>query len=67
MYRVFLKRFFKYKISYVVAENLKEAYKKVKKFLDEKKYGLSTDRALDKIKLLAEVNNYNTSECMLFL
>ena len=42
-----------YGSSYVIAENSDEAYKKVRKFLDENDLGFTKDRELDKVELIA--------------
>jgi hypothetical protein len=41
-----------YGVSYAIAENPDEAYKKVKKYLDEKDLGFSKDRALENMSSL---------------
>ena len=56
-----------YGIPYVVAVNLEEAYKKVKKFLDENDLGYSYEREIDKIELLATTYQYNKTGIMLFI
>jgi hypothetical protein len=56
-----------YGVSYAIAENPDEAYKKVKKYLDEKDLGFSKDRALEKIELIAEDYQYTDSGCILYL
>lgn len=43
-----------HKESYVVANEPSEAYKTVRKFLDEKKWGFDDDRELLSVELLAE-------------
>lgn len=43
-----------YGVSYVVADNSDEAYKKVKEFLDDEDIGYNRDRELLSIELLAE-------------
>lgn len=50
-----------YGVSYVIAESSDEAYKKVKKFCDEKGLGYSKDRQLDRVELIAE--NYQYTNC----
>ena len=54
-------------VNYVVAENSDEAYQKVRKYLDEKDYGFSGDRELDKVELIAEASDYTDVKTMLFL
>lgn len=54
-------------ISYVVATNAEEAYQKVKKRLDEKDYGFSKDRELDKVELLASTNEFTKTKTLLYL
>ena len=57
----------KYGISYVVANDSEEAYRKVRKFLDKEDMGFSKERELDKIELLAEDYQYTNTNYMLFL
>lgn len=57
----------KYGINYVVANDSEEAYKKVRKFLDDGDMGFSSERELDKIELLAENYQYTNTQYMLFL
>jgi hypothetical protein len=47
-----------YGISYVIAKNPHDAYQKVRKELDKNDIGLSHDRELSAIELLAE-NSFN--------
>ena len=54
-------------ISYVVATNAEEAYQKVKKRLDEKDYGFSKDRELDKVELLASTYEFKGTRTLLYL
>lgn len=56
-----------YGISYAVAENLDEAYQKVKKFLNDNDIGLAKDRELYKIELIADDNPYTNVGCLLYL
>ena len=56
-----------YGTSYVVAENSDEAYKKVRKFLDEHDLGLTKDRELDKVELIADSYIYTDVGCLLHL
>ena len=48
-------------IGYVVASNPDEAYKKMRFELDTKNLGLSSERALEKIELIAEEGRF--AEC----
>lgn len=57
----------KYGINYVVANDSEEAYRKVRKFLDDGDMGFSSERELDKIELLAENYQYTNTQYMLFL
>ena len=57
----------KYGINYVVANDSEEAYRKVRKFLDDGDMGFSSKRELDKIELLAENYQYTNTQYMLFL
>ena len=54
-------------VNYVVAETSEEAYQKVRNYLDEKDYGFSQDRELDKVELIAEAYEYTDVKTMLFL
>jgi hypothetical protein len=54
-------------ISYVVATGAEEAYQKVKKRLDDKNYGFSKDRELDKVELLASTYEYTGTKNLLYL
>jgi len=54
-------------ISYVVATGAEEAYQKVKKRLDDKDYGFSKDRELDKVELLASTYEYTHMKTLLYL
>ena len=54
-------------ISYVVATGAEEAYQKVKKRLDDKNYGFSEDRELDKVELLAGTYEYTDTKILLYL
>jgi Iap family predicted aminopeptidase len=56
-----------YGSSYVIAENSDEAYKKVRKFLDENDLGFTKDRELDKVELIADSGKYTDVECLLYL
>ncbi len=56
-----------YGISYAVAENSDEAYKKVKEFLNENDLGRSQDRELDRVELIADTHRYTDVGCLLFL
>ena len=56
-----------YGISYVVAKNPDEAYRKVRQFVNDKDLGYANQRELDKIELLAEDYQYTGTRTMLFL
>lgn len=56
-----------YGVSYVVAKDPDEAYRKVRAFLDEKGLGFRRERELDKIELLAEEKQYTDSPAILYL
>jgi hypothetical protein len=58
LYKVTLTGLMNYRISYVIAGNLDEAYKKVRQYLDQRDYGLRQERALKCIELLAEDYEY---------
>ena len=53
--------------SYVVAKDTGEAYKLVRKFLDENDIGFDKNRALISIELLADTYMYTDHKHMLFL
>ena len=52
-------------IAYVVARNPDEAYKKLRKYLDEKDLGFRKERDLDKVELVAEAIDYPSSIMLL--
>jgi len=56
-----------YGLSYVVAENSDEAYKKVRKFLDENGIGFTKGRELDRVELIADSYRYTDLDCLLHL
>ena len=56
-----------YGSSYAIAENSDEAYKKVKKFLDENNIGFTGDRELNKVELIADTYRYTPTHCLLHL
>ena len=56
-----------YGISYVIAKNMDEAYRKVRKFLDDQDIGFRKDREIEKVELLAEDDQYTDTGAMLFL
>jgi hypothetical protein len=56
-----------YGYPYVVAENMDEAYKKVRNYLDEKDLGFENDREMESIQLLAETGDYPNCGVQLFL
>ena len=56
-----------YSSSYVIAENSDEAYKKVRKFLDENDLGFTKYRELDKVELIADSYRYTDVGCLLHL
>ena len=45
-------------IAYVVAEDAADAYRKVRERLDRDELGLTRDRAMDRVELLAESDKY---------
>lgn len=70
LFRVTLKGFCgsnNYKINYVVATDLNNAYKIVRNFLDKNDIGFSKDIELDKIELISNENQYNGCGTMLFV
>ena len=56
-----------YGLSYVIAKNSDEAYKKVRKFLDENDLGFTKDRELDKVELIADSYHYTNVGYLLHL
>jgi hypothetical protein len=56
-----------YGLSYVVANDIAEAYKIVRKFLDDNNLGFARQRELDCITLLAETYQYTDAGAMLFI
>jgi len=50
-----------YGSSYVIAENTDEAYRKLKKYLDEKDIGFRKDRVLSSVELVADEEGSNGS------
>mgnify|MGYP003593638204 CR=1 FL=1 len=56
-----------YGISYVIAKDMNEAYKKVREFLDDSDIGFRKDREIEKVELLAEDYQYTDTGTMLFL
>jgi hypothetical protein len=56
-----------YGISYVIAKNMDEAYRKVREFLDDQDIGFRKDREVEKVELLAEDYQYTGTGTMLFL
>lgn len=56
-----------YGVSYVVAKNSDKAYQKVRDFLDEEDLGVSKDRELDKVELIADSYPYTDVGCLLYL
>jgi hypothetical protein len=53
-------------ISYVVATDPTSAYEIVRNYLNEKDYGFSDDRELEKIELLAEEYEFTKTKTILF-
>lgn len=56
-----------YGISYVVAENTDEAYKKVKDFLDKEDLGFRKERELEKVELIADSYKHSDVGTLLHL
>ena len=56
-----------YGVSYVVAENSDDAYKKVRTFINSNDLGFSKDRELDKVELIADTYQYNDVGTILYL
>jgi hypothetical protein len=67
LYAVYLKGSMdRFNPAYVIAKDTKEAYQKVKKYLDGKDYGFTSDRVLKSIELLADVGMYGEADSILF-
>ena len=56
-----------YGVSYVVANDADSAYRKVRKYLDERKIGFTRDRALESVELIAEATAYPDTGIILYL
>lgn len=56
-----------YSCSYVVAQNSDDAYKKVRKFLDDKDLCFSCDREMKSVELIADDAEYCAVRTLLFL
>lgn len=56
-----------YQTSYVIAKNPDEAYRKVRKYLDDKDYGFSHERELESVELIADEYEYTDVRTRLFL
>lgn len=56
-----------YGISYVIAVNSDEAYRKVRDFLDKHEYGFTRDRELFCVELIADSYQFNHVGHMLFI
>jgi hypothetical protein len=52
---------------FVVADNPTEALGKVQEYLEEKDFGLTREREMDKVELLAEEGDYPECGIQLFL
>ena len=67
LYKIKIRTYKKGCVNYVVANNPDEAYKILRKYLDEKNYFFSSERELDNIKLIAEEGDYPDCEVQLFI
>lgn len=56
-----------YSKSYVVADDTDEAYKIVRKFLNDKDYGFSKERELSSVELIADENEFTDVMTRLFI
>jgi len=56
-----------YGVSYVVAEDPTEAYKKVDNFLRDKGIGLGSERVLKTIELIAEQHQFSATGMILYI
>ena len=52
---------------YILANDPTEAYKKIRKILDEKDYGFESDREMQSIELLADDYEYNECKNLLIV
>ena len=67
LYKIKIRTYKKGSVNYVVANNPDEAYKILRKYLDEKNYFFSSERELDSIELVAEEGDYPDCEVQLFI
>ena len=56
-----------YGVSYVVADDAEEAYRMVRRMLDEKDIGFARERELESVELIAENYRYTNAGCVLYL
>lgn len=56
-----------YHESFVVATDPTTAYKVIRDFLDIKNIGFVNEREMDRIELIADINQYSECKTMLFL
>jgi len=59
--------FMNYNASYVVAEDSRRAYRKVRAYLDKEGLGFERQRELKKIELVADADKYGSCGTLLFL
>lgn len=67
LYRVTLQGGNQYQVSYAVATNPEQAYRKVKTFLDKEELCFSKNRNLQSVELIADADHYGEIETMLYL
>lgn len=67
LYKVNLRNYGKYNMSYVVANNTDEAYKIVREYLDKKDLCFRSERELESVELIAEEGDYIDCEVQLFI
>ena len=67
LYKIKIRTYKKGCENYIVADNPDEAYKILRKYLDEKDYFFEKERGLNSIELVAEEGDYPDCEVQLFI
>ena len=67
LYKIKIRTYKKGCENYIVADNPDEAYKILRKYLDEKDYFFEKERELSNIELVAEEGDYPDCEMQLFI
>ena len=67
LYKIKIRTYKKGCVNYVVANDATEAYRILRKYLDEKDYFFEKERELDTIELVAEEGDYPDCEMQLFI